>query len=288
MCPVDLSNKQRVIVADSDAMDRFIKTDNTHILPALYDRVIIPEQVYKELTNAETPQKVREWVERQTNHGTWLRVAQNPLVNPNPEKSRGWGEKQAIALAHQYQSSNLYESTSILLEDRFAIAQAEQEKLHVNRGLLLLDEADRMGLIKSLPQEIKRLQDIPIDYKNETVSVEDRIVPLTEALEQRHYERQEMIRQLAIRSVPSNEPNRKDFIASFPSGEHSRFSVSGLRDGDDVKELMTFTRYEQLKQQAPGGVLNLTTSAPELSQSYSESRSCSHADAPRQTHSIKM
>lgn len=282
---MDEGKKQSIIVADGDALDRFIKTDNTHILPALYDRVVIPEQVYKELTNAETPQKVRDWVERQTNEATWLKVVKDPLVNPNPDDYRGWGETQAIAVASQYQNSNRYESVSILLEDRRVIARAERESLRVNRGLFILDEADRRGLIRSLPREIERLEEIPIDYRNETMKIRNEVVPMTAALKQQHYERRDLIRQLPLRSVPSNQPSRQDFIASFPSGENGRLSVSGLVAGDDVKELMSFAHYEELRQQRPGEIMNVMAS-PTLSPNHCQTPSNSVSQT--QTHSIKF
>jgi predicted nucleic acid-binding protein len=284
------SDRKNIIVADSDALDRFIKTGNTHVLPALYDRVVVPEQVYRELTRERSPREVREWMSKQRDERTWLRVGADPLRNPDPTKARGWGEKQAIALAHECRRSGNYESVSMLLEDRKAVGRADQQGLQVTRGLFLLDEADRRGLIDPLPEEIKCLEALPIDYRNEKALIDGKMVPLTDVLVERHYQRQEQLGRLDIKSVQGASPDRRDFIASFPSGKQSRFSVGGLTEGEDVRGLLTFHHYERLERQSHSEVLNLKAEGPQYSHTQTETRTETHTETPAQaeTHSIKF
>jgi predicted nucleic acid-binding protein len=251
-------DKEKIIIADSDALDRFIKTGNTHVLPSLYDRVVIPEQVYRELTREQTPREVREWTERQSRERTWLHVAKDPIDNPQVNsRGGGWGEKQAMALAHEYQKSERYQSVALLLEDRRVLPRARKENLDVTRGLFLLDEADKRRLIRPLPEEIKRLEDLPIDYKYDEVEVDGEMVPMKETLLERYNQRQEYMGRIEMRNVPSTRPNRRDFIASFPSGKQGRLSVGGLSESEDVKESMTFIQYQRLEQQSHEEVLDV-------------------------------
>ena len=284
-------DRQSNIIADSDALDRFIKTDNTHVLHALYDRGVVPEQVYREMTREQSPREVREWMMRQREEGNWLRVDADPLRNPDPTRSRGWGEKQAIELGHRYQQSGEYKEVTMLLEDKAAVRRAQAQKLPVTRGLFVLEEADRRGLIQPLPEEIKRLQQLPVDYKNEMMRVDGKTVPVTDYLIERHYQRQEQLSRLDIRDVQGANQNRRDFIASFPSGKQALFSVGGLAEGEDVRGLITFHHYERLEQQTESQVLNLRVDgAQQQTYSHSETHTETHAESEThtQSHAVKF
>ena len=285
-------DRQNIIIADSDALDRFIKTDNTHVLHALYDRAVVPEQVYREMTREQSPREVREWMSRQREEGDWLRVDADPLHNPAPARSRGWGEKQAIELGRRYQQSGEYKEVTMLLEDKVAVRRAQEAlQLPVTRGLFVLEEADRHGLIQPLPEEIKRLQQLPVNYKNERLHVDGKMVPVTDYLIERHYQRQEQLGRLDIRSMEGTNPDRRDFIAAFPSGKQARFSVGGLAEGEDVRGLITFHHYERLEQQTESQVLNLKVDgAQQQTYSHSETHTETHVESEThtQSHTVKF
>jgi predicted nucleic acid-binding protein len=65
-------------------------------LPALYERVLVPQAVLQELENARTPEVVRAWLKRPPQ---WLSVRETP-VSPDPElDGPDTGERNAIQLA---------------------------------------------------------------------------------------------------------------------------------------------------------------------------------------------
>ena len=66
----------RVVIADTGPIYYLVLIDRAEILPALFTRLIIPSVVMAELTHAETPAKVREWVGRAPG---WLEVHDVPI-----------------------------------------------------------------------------------------------------------------------------------------------------------------------------------------------------------------
>jgi predicted nucleic acid-binding protein len=51
-----------IVVADTTPLQYLILIQHEYILPALYGRVVVPPAVIAELSRAETPQPVREWL----------------------------------------------------------------------------------------------------------------------------------------------------------------------------------------------------------------------------------
>ncbi|HMC60112.1 MAG TPA: hypothetical protein VKJ01_13040, partial [Candidatus Solibacter sp.] len=51
-----------IVVADATPLRYLVLIDETDILPALYDRILIPPAVLRELTRQRTPPKVQEWI----------------------------------------------------------------------------------------------------------------------------------------------------------------------------------------------------------------------------------
>jgi len=62
-----------IIVSDTSPLNYLILIDQSDILAALYERVLIPQAVFNELKNPETPEKVRIWI---ATAPAWIEVAQ--------------------------------------------------------------------------------------------------------------------------------------------------------------------------------------------------------------------
>ncbi len=60
-----------IVVADSSPLRYLILIEHTHVLPALYGRVLIPPGVSGELNRQRTPPLVRTWLARRP---SWLDV----------------------------------------------------------------------------------------------------------------------------------------------------------------------------------------------------------------------
>ena len=52
-----------IVVADTSPTNYLVLIGEIDVLPALYEKIIIPEAVFNELQDAETPELVRTWVD---------------------------------------------------------------------------------------------------------------------------------------------------------------------------------------------------------------------------------
>lgn len=93
-----------IVVADTSPINYLVLIDETKVLPALYEKIVVPEAVFNELQADETPERVRNWV---INAPTWFTVLPVTIspVEDLPELDEG--EKQAIALFEQINADAL-------------------------------------------------------------------------------------------------------------------------------------------------------------------------------------
>lgn len=109
-----------------------------HLLPALYDRVLIPAEVHRELQNAGTPRIVREWALQVP---TWCQV-HNPTFELDSSLSElDSGERDAIRLALEFKIQTL------ITDDRDARREAERRHINVTGTVTVLEKSARLGLI---------------------------------------------------------------------------------------------------------------------------------------------
>jgi predicted nucleic acid-binding protein len=96
-----------LVVADTSPLHYLICIGAEGLLPALYDRILIPGGVFAERMHPETPLIVREWL---SHAARWLEI-QVILESPSPALAGlAAGEAEAIQLAVQ-------ENTGLLLID---------------------------------------------------------------------------------------------------------------------------------------------------------------------------
>jgi predicted nucleic acid-binding protein len=53
-----------IVVADTSPINYLLLTRKIEVLPQLFGRVIVPEAVFRELSDSLAPQPVRNWVAR--------------------------------------------------------------------------------------------------------------------------------------------------------------------------------------------------------------------------------
>jgi predicted nucleic acid-binding protein len=137
-----------IVIADTTPLNYLVLIHQSHLLPRLYGRVLIPQAVYDELQQERTPAPVRAWV---ANRPAWLEVRQAsvPLDSKLEELDRG--EREAIALALELQADLL------ILDDRDARVEASRRNLVVIGTLRVLDDATQLGLV-DLSRALQRLQ----------------------------------------------------------------------------------------------------------------------------------
>jgi len=117
-----------------------------HILPALFEAVVIPPAVHRELSHLSTPASIREWMAKPPN---WLgvRVPSQPLTRG----PKGEGEREAIALARELKADLL------LADDKAARSTAVSLGIAVTGTLGVLEQAAARNLV-SLPASIQAIR----------------------------------------------------------------------------------------------------------------------------------
>ena len=126
-----------IIVSDTSPLNYLILIDQSDILPALYGRVLIPQAVFTELNNLETPEKVRMWI---ATAPAWIEIAR--ITNAPDAFLTGIdeGEREAITLALEIGAD------ALLIDDGDGRKKARALGLRVLGTLRVLYDASTLGL----------------------------------------------------------------------------------------------------------------------------------------------
>lgn len=130
----------KIVVADTGPLNYLVMIGHVDLLPALFEKVLVPAAVWIELTSGKAPIPVQLWI---SSHPDWLDVHDHP-VSPNDEdfmKGLDTGEKEAIHLAISLHADLL------LIDDRKGVRAAQSKGLRVTGTLGLLDLAADRGLL---------------------------------------------------------------------------------------------------------------------------------------------
>jgi predicted nucleic acid-binding protein len=124
-----------IVVSDASPLNYLVLIEAVDVLPALFDRVVIPPAVVEELTASAAPDAVKAWID---NPPEWLEV-----TSPESKDSSlrlGRGEQEAICLASEL-------NALCLLDDRKARREAARVGVKATGLLGILAEARDRGLI---------------------------------------------------------------------------------------------------------------------------------------------
>jgi predicted nucleic acid-binding protein len=139
----------RLIIADTSPINYLLLIGHIEILPALFERVILPAVVCKELRHPKAPKVVAAWI---ANPPAWVEIRQVPsgsvdnmLIALDP------GEEDAIALALELHADLL------LIDDEDGVLVARSKGLEVTGTLGLLSRAAQRGLV-DLADAFERLK----------------------------------------------------------------------------------------------------------------------------------
>jgi len=129
----------RLVIADSGPVNYLILIGQVDLLTALFGGVIIPADVYRELSSAKAPALVRGWA---ANQPAWVEVRETNRTEEIPQLNHlDAGEKAAIRLAVSISADLL------LMDDRDGVAAARGMGLRVTGTLGILDLAAEKGLV---------------------------------------------------------------------------------------------------------------------------------------------
>ena len=130
-----------IVISDTSVITNLVAIDYLQLLPQLYDRVMIPEAVHRELVDIDPP--APGTLEVQT--AAWLEiraVANRAVVERLQTMVRlDLGESEAIALALELKADLL------LIDERRGRAEANRLGVKITGLLGILVEAKRKNLI---------------------------------------------------------------------------------------------------------------------------------------------
>jgi len=135
-----------LVVCDTGPVNYLILIDHIGLLPALANRVVLPQAVLRELLNANAPAPVRAWA---ASLPGWIEVAS--AIQSMETKGLSAADCEAIMLAKELNA------TLLLTDDRQARRCAVGFGLATMGTLGLLEAAAQRGMI-SLPHSLRRLR----------------------------------------------------------------------------------------------------------------------------------
>jgi len=148
----------QLVIADTGPVNYLLLIGHIEILPALFERVILPSAVKDELANPDTPLLVRNWIAAPP---SWVNVRHTEKPLPNISMAGlGAGETEAITLAVELHADLL------LMDDRRGVAAALQSGLTVTGTMGLLARAAKHGLL-DLASAFDRLKETNFRYRQE-------------------------------------------------------------------------------------------------------------------------
>ena len=145
----------RLVVADGSPLNYLVWIEQVEILPALFERIFVPEVVQNELRQSEAPKSVRRWIAAPP---PWLEIVPEEHESGDPDLLRlDDGERAAILLAIRIGAELL------VIDDRDGVDLARSRGLAVTGTLGILDLAATRGLIR-LSEAVERLKGTSIRY----------------------------------------------------------------------------------------------------------------------------
>jgi predicted nucleic acid-binding protein len=140
----------RLVIADTGPLNYLILIGHIGLLPALFEKVVLPTTVQSELASGKAPPFVRDWA---ANLPAWVEVREAPLSQAEDASLKGIdaGEKAAIQLAVSLNADLL------LMDDRKGVNAAQRKGLRVTGTLGILDLAAQRGLAE-FAQTVEQLR----------------------------------------------------------------------------------------------------------------------------------
>ncbi|ARV59176.1 DUF3368 domain-containing protein [Nostocales cyanobacterium HT-58-2] len=137
-----------IVIADTSPICYLVLIGEIELLPKLFEKVLIPQAVYIELSADGAPQDLLSWIATPPD---WLEVCSTTVKNDPLLANLHIGEREAILLAEELNAD------VIILDEKAARKAAQQKGLKITGLLGILDSAASRNLIE-LPSVIMALQ----------------------------------------------------------------------------------------------------------------------------------
>lgn len=148
-----------IVVADTGPINYLILIGYIDVLPALFDKIIVPSVVRDELMQPNAPLPVRNWIAAPP---AWLDVNSAASTNDTSLAALDAGEKAAIALAIEFHANLL------LMDDRRGVKTARGKGFRVAGTLAILAMAARRNLL-NLTNAFDLLKQTSFHYRQEVI-----------------------------------------------------------------------------------------------------------------------
>jgi predicted nucleic acid-binding protein len=136
-----------IVVSDTSPLNYLVLIDLQHILPELFERILIPAAVRDELQSVGAPEAIARFMAAAP---AWLETRQVSEVDPKLHHLDR-GEREAITLAASLSAG------SVLIDEKKGRLVARERGLAVSGTLGVLDLAARQGLV-NLSEALRRLE----------------------------------------------------------------------------------------------------------------------------------
>jgi len=127
-----------IVVADTTPLNYLVLIDEIDLLQALYELVLIPDEVLREMQRPKTPAAVQAWV---SNLPAWCEVRSPASIPDAALSALDAGERDAIQLALD---SGI---DMVLMDEREGREEAKRRHLKVTGTISLLEKAAQLGLV---------------------------------------------------------------------------------------------------------------------------------------------
>lgn len=150
-----------LVVADTSPLNYLVWIGHVALLPQLYDRVLVPSDVHRELLDGGAPAATREWASQLP---SWAEIVepQQHLLEDADWKDLGAGERAALAVAAARQP------VFLLIDEWAARTLAQGRGFLVTGTLGVLDLAARRNLV-CLADAIAKLRRTSFRYPKRLV-----------------------------------------------------------------------------------------------------------------------
>jgi len=149
----------QLVIADTGPVNYLILIGHIGILPAMFERVLLPSAVRDELSHSDTPELVRNWM---ASPPGWVEVRETTVGSADDNGELGAGESAAIALAAELHADLL------LMDDRRGVAVALRKGLLVTGTMGLLTRAAKRGML-DLAEAFDRLKGTNFRYRQDNM-----------------------------------------------------------------------------------------------------------------------
>lgn len=125
-----------IVVTDTTPINYLVLIDEIDLLPILFGKVILPESVWKELNDIDSPDALQHWVAELP---IWVDIQAAKSIDTSIKLDRG--EQEAISLAKELNADLL------LVDDRKARNIAIELGFNIAGTINILESAHKRGMV---------------------------------------------------------------------------------------------------------------------------------------------